>query len=682
MPGITHMTRRGTYTRPRTGLSRSELIQEYEARVPSSLQLARLARLAGVPDAEVADKPIATLRDELPISPDLLWFEVVCGQVVKVDPGTGVRYPVPGATVNVYDVDCDWLWFFPPFWPWSWGFRLPYCVSEQIGSVVTDACGDFCVLIPRWDIDWIRAWIQERWCFPEILRRPSVADVLPGPPDPASLVSMLEARGDLASSIGPWAVQAIRGAAGTRAAGSPMTGLSEVLASRAFTRPVTAPVPAELRALSPADALKSFSDRLGLRPAEGALDLSASYGPFLRCVDIEVPVWVPFFSVPDITFEVTQDIGGTQEVIYEGAFDANWAASPVQVELDVTASAIASPFPGCPPEGIACEDEPAIAQFGYLDVDKQYLDPDSGFAVLMNKPDAIPDTPSSAPVQGDVPLFGCVPGAQYYRVMARYADSDGLTALNPDGSLQPLQAGAFGPPLPVIGPAWQVSRIAGGAAELSPPIVPDADGWYSADYLSWDPQNLLIPWSPADGVYWLTVEMGNGAPGSVEVTGTSPTIPLVVDSSYPSVSLTVTGWNYVGASVTSFPPGDPCLTIQRASQDIEVHIAYAVSAKHLYSVLLAPDGCDAAGVTLVGSDPAADGYTYDGPFDNSLSGVATYTIGADAPDGCFTWTLSAYSRAFSPNDSAGLIENAGSAWNYQQTQIWVDPSVSVAIVTG
>ena len=176
MPGF---ARPGAGIHPRTtSLINSEAVRDYEARRPNPLQLARLAQLTGLPAAELAHKSIATLKEELLASPGLFGFELVCGQVVKVDPATGVKYPVPGATVNVYDMDCDWLWFFPPYWPWSWGFRLPFCVSELIETVVTDACGCFCVLVPRWDIDWIRVWIEERWCFPEILQRPSVGDLL------------------------------------------------------------------------------------------------------------------------------------------------------------------------------------------------------------------------------------------------------------------------------------------------------------------------------------------------------------------------------------------------------------------------------------------------------------------------------------------------------------------------
>jgi hypothetical protein len=560
--------------------------------------------------------------------------------------------------------------------------------------VVTDACGYFCVLIPRWDIDWIREWILERWCFPEILRRPSVGDILlpqltagpvptgpapPNPPDPADLVRLLDARADLRSAIGPGAVQAIRDAAGARSVGATTRGLSEVLAANAFTRPVPAPVPAELKALSPAEAHGSFASRLNLRQAEGELDLSAGYGPFLRCIDIEVPIWVPFFSVPDIKFEVVQEIGGTGQVIYDGAFEANWDTwpLPLNVELDVAQFAVASPFPGCP-TGIACEDVPAIVQIGYMDVIPQYLDPATGFAVRMN-PDSHGDIPSTAPFARTLPLFGCAPDAGYYRVLASYASGDGLSTPGP-----------FGPQLPVIGPAWQLSRIVGGVTELSPPIVPDADGWYPAQYLSWDPQNLLVNWNPVPGVYQVVVQTGNSGPGGIEVTATSSPVLLVADSTAPNIAtFTPVSWNYLGGGPIEFATSDGCYIIERTAHDIEITIAYSVTATHLHSIRLVPDGCDTTGVTV--ADPGALtivptgsndlSYHYDGPHDNSLSGTVTYKIAANALNGCYSWNLAAYSRAFSPNDSAGLTDIGGFAWNYVQTWVGSDAFTSVGVIT-
>jgi hypothetical protein len=685
-----------SYRGARPAGSRAELIREHEARTPGPVQVGRLAELAGVPAGELEGKTVAELAAARIIEPWPLGFELVCGQVVQVQ--ADGNHPVAGATVNVYNTECDWLWFFPPDWPWSWGFRFGYCTTELIASRVTDSCGRFCVAVPRWDIEFVREWIQERWCFPEILRRPSVQDVLaaqggapaPGPgnsPDPAALARLLDGREDLAAAIGPQAVAAIRAAALNRVVGGPVTELADALAGPAFGRAVPAPVPAELRGLGPVRARAALAGRLGLRAqaAEAAseaaeLDLAAPYGPFLRCIDVEVPVWVPFFSVPDISFEVTQELGGGTEVIYSGAFDVLGEPPLVNIELDANQAAVASPFPGCAPAGVVCEDEPAIVSLGYMGTDPAWLDPALGFGTLMNKPNATPDTPSTAPVCYGVPIFGCVPGAEWYRVMARFAPGSSGLVTDSAGDLIPVPSSAFGTALPVTGPPWQVWN----GTTLSPLISADGDGWYSTTYLNapWSPENLLVNWFPADGVYQLYVETGAGSPGAISVTGTSEVVPLVVDSTPPSWTLTPVSWNYVGSSeVTYFGPADDCYVINRSEQAIEVSIAYTVSATHLYSASLTPTGCSPSDVVLVSTDPAGVGYIYDGPLDNSVSGTAVYQIPAGIPDGCYSWTLTAVSRAFSPNRSSGLVENDGEPWNYVQTPVYVTPTTSIAVVT-
>jgi len=165
------------------------------------------------------------------------------------------------------------------------------------------------------------------------------------------------------------------------------------------------------------------------------------------------------------------------------------------------------------------------------------------------------------------------------------------------------------------------------------------------------PQNLLVNWNPPDGVYQLTVETGAGTPGNVTQTGiSSPPIQVVVDSSGPTVHFTATGWKYA-ASTGGFSPFsavDGCLVIERDGADIEIELSYGVTASHLYSVCLVPDGCGVGDVTVTDSGALAAGaagcggglgYLYDGPTDNSLSGTVTYTIAGDAPDGCYSWTL-------------------------------------------
>jgi hypothetical protein len=99
-------------------------------------------RLQGLTVAEISEK----FRFE--IDPQLLLFRKVCGEVVKTDPVTGVDYPVPFATVNVEDTDCSMLGFFPASAVWSWFFPFR-CSREVIATTRTDACGKFCVWIPR-----------------------------------------------------------------------------------------------------------------------------------------------------------------------------------------------------------------------------------------------------------------------------------------------------------------------------------------------------------------------------------------------------------------------------------------------------------------------------------------------------------------------------------------------------
>jgi hypothetical protein len=659
------------------------------------LQVERFASLTDLPTDEIAGASIATLTERLEWRVDPWWFLFVrvCGQVVKVDPVTGLKYPVAGATVQVRDVDCDWFWLFPPHWPWSWGFRFGPCEWEELASTTTDECGRFCVWIPRFDIDWIVRWRSQRVCFGEILRRPSVADILtphlppsPNPPDPESLSALLESRADLASAIGPAHSEAILAAARSHTVGAPTSRLEGVLKANAFGRTVPPPVPAELRVLDPADAHIALANLAGVEARSRAeLDLAQSYGPFLRCFDVEVPEWVPFFSVPDIVFVVTQDVDGDgdEEVIYDGAFDLPWGVWPVaDVELDASPTAVASPMPGCVPP-VSCETQATIYSVGFMDVlDPEYFDATSGFARRMNEP-APPTTPpsSTAPLCETLQLFGCtdVKSAKYYRVLCEYAVGDGLTP-----------PAAFGAQLPLIPPPWQVVSLPPSSTPQT--VVPvDGEGWFSILGPDWTPIDLLMVWSPpANGVYRLTLQVGTGTPGSITSIASAESNPLtiVVDNGYPIVSFKATGWKYASvAGWTPFTPGDPCLLIERASKEaVVVQLEYSVSAAHLFSASLTPGGCGVSVPEKSGASPkdptVPGGYRYDGPFDNSLSGVAEYRVDGDQPSGCYTWTLTAYSRAFSPDDPSGLDVNPSSklAWNWVSLPIYVDPSISVAIV--
>ena len=84
---------------------------------------------------------------------------------------------VPNATVHVEDTDCSFLGLFPvedPAWWWFWPI---FCQREVIATTMTDECGNFCVCIPRWDIDRILRFRLQRICFPDIYR-PNLRDLI------------------------------------------------------------------------------------------------------------------------------------------------------------------------------------------------------------------------------------------------------------------------------------------------------------------------------------------------------------------------------------------------------------------------------------------------------------------------------------------------------------------------
>jgi hypothetical protein len=111
------------------------------------------------------------------IDPNLLLFRRICGKVVKKDPNTGIEYGVPFANVYAEDSDCSILGLFPIDLPWSWFFPI-FCHTEVIAHTTTDACGNFCVWVPRFEIEWILRWRIERICYIESFQKPTVGSVL------------------------------------------------------------------------------------------------------------------------------------------------------------------------------------------------------------------------------------------------------------------------------------------------------------------------------------------------------------------------------------------------------------------------------------------------------------------------------------------------------------------------
>ena len=99
-------------------------------------QAMRLSQLTGVDAKNLQGHTIAELSKDLRwrINPDYFLFRRICGQVVKTDPITGIDLPVPFATVNVYDTDCDFLGYFPIDLPWAWFYPI-FCFRELIAKI-------------------------------------------------------------------------------------------------------------------------------------------------------------------------------------------------------------------------------------------------------------------------------------------------------------------------------------------------------------------------------------------------------------------------------------------------------------------------------------------------------------------------------------------------------------------
>ena len=188
-------------------------------------------------------------------------FRKVCGEVVKTDPVTGIDYPVPFATVNVEDTDSSLLGFFPSSSPWSWYFPFS-SHREVIATTRTDACGKFCVWIPRWDIDWVLRFRRDRHCFPIIFERPSLRDLIdeidphliphfphPGPdPDPTPFVDFGHARilAKIEQTLGRDAALRLKRAQSQIRFGSTTAGSDAILDAPAALSNMIPPLSAEL----------------------------------------------------------------------------------------------------------------------------------------------------------------------------------------------------------------------------------------------------------------------------------------------------------------------------------------------------------------------------------------------------------------------------------------------------
>lgn len=697
-------------------------------------QVSRLSSLTGVRADDLRAGTIAQLSEKLKfrIDPELFLFRRVCGQVVKTDPVTGVDHPVPFATVHVEDTDCSFLWFFPVESPWSWLFPI-HCRREVIATVRTDACGRFCVWIPRFDIDWLLRFRRQRRCFFDILYRPTVRDVLdrlratlhpeparpprPGPqPDPPPLQFLRPEAGGgnllrmADEMLGRKITRELAIAENSTGFAQPSKVLDDVMDRPAFPLSIPPPRPDKLRDVVQKEGGKGVARTLGLSGVQAErmanLDLRKYVGPFLRCFDVFVPEFVPIFDVPDITFRVTQDTNGdgTEEVIYsEGFFDVRWNAGAIPpVTIHANQTAIANP--NCePPDNL--NDMPCATPGIYLVGNMPLLNPTpappgfpyinttTGYAVRPNRPhgsgrsDEVPlaAVEATAPLCGVLNLWGCNhhtaanQPSSFYRVLMQTSTDNGAT---------------WSASVPIFD-GWFVFRAVGSPPHLEyMAVTADGAGWYPVVPAGqgWLPsENLVLQWhNPPSGFHRLSLQLGDAAKNPLGPT--SAPVPMRIDNTQPHAEFVKLRWRKL-PSGGWIEVGLICPTIRREGASIEIEVTTNTWATHLQSVSIGAAGCGAGAPLLTrGFEAFQTGvpvgahtgvYWHKSSSDNNLSTAASPTVFSLSPGthppGAYNVGLSCFSRAFSPEDGHVFDPNNPDV-GYNPAPIWVHANLPIAVV--
>ncbi|TFH66841.1 MAG: hypothetical protein E4G90_01470 [Gemmatimonadales bacterium] len=665
-----------------------------DERAVTERQAVHLAKLASVDVKELVGRKIAEVHERLrwKIDPVLLLFRRVCGQVVKRDPGSGELHPVPNATVHVEDTDCSFLGLFPREGPWGWLFPL-VCHREEIATVTTDACGRFCVYVPRWDIDRILRFRLARICWPEFVK-PDIRDILewikplPEPPrirkpprpepDPAPdwLVNpgALQRVGEL---LGPEAAERLQGIAFQREFGESTKPLERLLATPALGRRMAPPLPPKMADLDARKDVATVTAEFGLEPELARrVNFSHFIGPFWRCRDVLIPEWVPIVDVPDITFRVTQDVDddGDEETIYsEGFFDVRWNADPIP-DVILEADDIALSTPSCSGPDIdpgTCTG-PEIRTVGLMTLEPSHHNSTSGYGIRPNRPkpsgfvDGTSVGPAEAPYWRTLQLHGChrFGNAKYYRLTYQYGSASEI---------------------PFTGLHWYAPRLGPGAPIH---VVPDPDGWYEI----LPPGDLVFPYwllnwptgSYSNGLYKVRLQLGNSAKTVIDPPG-SPQVGFEVDNTRPNVALAEIRWRLKGSTGSGQLLPDVCPIIQRpAGMDIELLATYAASATHFRDVYVSGHSCR-AGWLARSLTALADRGRYEhwhtGTSDNSWGGTAIFDLpatfnGMSTQGVCSIWVF-ARGRAFNP---AGGDAGPGTNWLYNPVYSWWHPHRDIAVI--
>jgi hypothetical protein len=607
-----------------------------------------LSKQTSIPLGELRDKRLEEVHELIRphFDPISLLFRKVCGRVVKRDPVSGEERGVPNATVDVEDTDIKLLSFYPESHPYWWAWPL-WSQRETIAQVRTDACGHFCVWIPRWDVDRILRARRRLFCPPikpnltEIIDRYVEVEVPRKPiPDPGPIRKLppdvLRLVGE---ELGHEAITRLARVTQPEAGADP-DELTALLSSPAFAAAPPAPplrkgAPRALRELEhPALA---EAKRLGVEDFEP----NAYLGPFLRCREEWVLEWQTYVDVPDITFRVTQDVDGDgdEETIYsEGYFDVRWDAGSIpDVTLHASSIARSSAFCGGPEEARTC-DKPELYAVGELPLDPEFHDHTEGYALTVNRPRdefGVSFEPARSPYAGPLALHAChrLPGATHQRVMYRAGDVK---------------------PVPLFVKDWEVA----GSATNPESVVrfeQDPEGWVEikpATSLK-SPDCVLFWPTPLEGRYYLHVECRDDS----GIIGSSDEVAFTIDNVGCSLLLGPARWRQLPSGGWNTLP-DLCPVIRRpAGVDIELEVPWSADSPNFRNAHLTFTGCGGSASSAISptSGIRSREEWHDSVADTHGAGVAFYTVHAGQPEGAYTLSLEGWTRGFQPNDPNGPL---------------------------
>lgn len=614
-------------------------------------------------------------------------FVRVCGKVVKKDPKTGETCAVPGAVVKLYDVDFNFLSWSPVDWElFSWIYPF-FIRRELLTTTTTNSCGEFCVFVPRFEIDAIIRWRKKLVCYPDFLLPIRWKDIIDKVP---SLIGKTPI-GPIGPDPGPIERMGLSQKMGIRADGfTDMSKLVSGSSSPLLSRTAMAST-RSLGAMTNLSSSKLFSNHMAPPKGLNADSISKrlrdpkhveailNVKPLMRwrCTTYYEPEIEFYYDVPDLSFEVTQKINGTDQIIYEtGLLDIMWDLSGDLNNVVLEANELAYCSPLCDYTPPTCTSS-GLVGVGILPIDPMFIDSD-GYAKRANRP-----KPLINPLN---PALGIVSDASRPDAKSPFCSTlfiAGCPDLEASAKYYKLYYQRDGDPVEhYFSEAWDMWKI--DTTEIVH-VVPDGAGFYQilSPGDNYFPYHLVLNWPTggyANGKYRLQLELFDGAKNSL---GRKNNVFLYVDNNAPTILLPngiqITG--DMGTNKTFIPGVDAgCLTLTRKKgETLTVVIKTNISCSNLRDYGASLAWCSGSVVADV------DGYSPSHPWspstywhqavdDNAVSQTLRFVIPPSAPQGGFYIYIEARARA------QRALEGLETSWYVDPLYIWTPFTYPFAVI--